>query len=167
MTEPDDYDLDDNEDFDSQPRENHNLKRLREKAKGYDEAVKAKSLIEQERDQAKRELAFVRAGIDLDSPSGKLAAKAYDGEPSLDAVKQFAVEYGLIQPDEEEMDQQAALQRLSGATRGAQGSLSGREITPDTYAGWDRATRDAFRSEHPRLAEALKRGQSVPSVAGF
>lgn len=36
---------------------------------------------------AKRELTFLRAGVDLDSPVGKLFAKAYDGELDPDAIK--------------------------------------------------------------------------------
>ena len=49
-----------------------------------------------EAEAAQRKLAFIEAGIDVNSPTGKLFAKAYDGEFSLDAVKQAAQEYGLI-----------------------------------------------------------------------
>lgn len=36
---------------------------------------------------AKRELTFLRAGVDLDSPVGKLFAKAYDGELDPEAIQ--------------------------------------------------------------------------------
>lgn len=49
-----------------------------------------------EAEAAQRKLAFIEAGIDVNSPTGKLFAKAYDGEFSLDAVKAAATEYGLI-----------------------------------------------------------------------
>ena len=49
-----------------------------------------------EAEAAQRKLAFIEAGIDINTPTGKWFAKAYDGEFSLDAVKQAATEYGLI-----------------------------------------------------------------------
>lgn len=49
-----------------------------------------------EAEAAQRKLAFIEAGIDVNSPTGKLFAKAYDGEFSLEAVKAAATEYGLI-----------------------------------------------------------------------
>jgi hypothetical protein len=52
-----------------------------------------------EAEAAKRELAFLKAGIDLDSPGGKLLAKAYDGAPTVEAIKAAAVEYGVITPE--------------------------------------------------------------------
>lgn len=45
---------------------------------------------------AQRKLAFIEAGIDMNAPTGKLFAKAYDGEFTLEAVKAAAAEYGLI-----------------------------------------------------------------------
>lgn len=49
-----------------------------------------------EAEAAQRKLAFIEAGVDVNTPTGKLFAKAYDGEFSLDAVKAAATEYGLI-----------------------------------------------------------------------
>jgi len=49
-----------------------------------------------EAEAAQRKLAFIEAGVDINTPTGKLFAKAYDGEFSLDAVKAAATEYGLI-----------------------------------------------------------------------
>lgn len=49
--------------------------------------------------QARRELAFLKAGVDLDTPQGKLLAKAYDGEPTVEAVKAAAVEFGVLTAD--------------------------------------------------------------------
>lgn len=40
-----------------------------------------------EANTAKRELALMRAGVDLDNPVGKLFAKAYDGELDPEAIK--------------------------------------------------------------------------------
>ena len=168
VTEP--YDDEPNFQPDEQQRESKDIRQLREKAKKYDEVVSGKTKAEQERDAAKRELAFVRAGIDLDSPAGKLAAKAYDGEPSIEAVRSFALEYGVLAPseqDEADLDQQAALSRLSTGTPGARSAAGAKQITPDTFSSWDRATQMAFYKAHPREVEALKRGQAVPAVPGF
>lgn len=53
--------------------------------------------IKAEAESAKRELAFLKAGIDLNTPQGKLFAKAYDGEFTADAVKSAAEEYGVLE----------------------------------------------------------------------
>ncbi len=63
---------------------------LEKRAKGADTA-------KAEAEAAKRELAMLKAGINLDTPQGKLFAKAYDGESTLDAVKKAAEEYGVIE----------------------------------------------------------------------
>jgi len=82
---------------------------LEKRAKGADTA-------KAEAEAARRELAMLKAGIDLDTPQGKLFAKAYDGEPTLDAVKAAAEEYGVIQAmnaiPAEELD---AIDRVSRA----------------------------------------------------
>jgi len=80
---------------------------------------------------AKRELAFTKVGIDLESPLGKLFAKAYDGDSSLEAVQQAAAEYGLIKPpsrvnaDEQEQRawSSAAMSQASGAPAPAVGDI--------------------------------------------
>jgi hypothetical protein len=56
-----------------------------------DEGRKAKA----ELASAKRELAMLKAGVDLESPIGKLFAKAYDGDTAADAIK---AEWAAIAP---------------------------------------------------------------------
>lgn len=86
----DDFDLDQEENEQPQQQQEPQWrKNLERKAKEAD-AAKA------EAQAAKRELALLKAGIDLESPTGKLFAKAYDGEASVDAIKSAATEYGLI-----------------------------------------------------------------------
>jgi hypothetical protein len=80
---------------------------------------------------AKRELAFIKVGIDVDSPTGKLFAKAYDGETSPEAVAAAAAEYGLIKPpsrvnaDEQEQRawSSASMSQASGAPAPAAGDI--------------------------------------------
>ena len=114
---------------------------------------------------------LVRAGIDLDSPTGRLFVKAYDGDSTVEAVKTAAAEYGLIQqeqPSEEELSQQQAIQRL--ATAGQSATAPGAAtsvITPADFSTWDHSTKRLFLREHPHAAEALKRGQTIPAIPGF
>ena len=99
MTTPTDYyddDVDDNDDLDEQAppakTKKPNWRRELEKDAAAGKAAAA------ERDAATRELAFLKAGIDLDTPTGKLFAKAYDGANDVDAVKAAATEYGVLAP---------------------------------------------------------------------
>jgi hypothetical protein len=77
---------------------------------------------ERERDEAKKALAFMKAGVDPES--SKVAgyfAKAYDGELTPEAIRAQAVADGILQaapPTAEQQAAQAALaaqQRISGA----------------------------------------------------
>jgi len=79
-----------------------------------------------EADAAKRELALIRAGIDLDSPQGKLFAKAYDGEPAVDAIRKAAEEYGVLAPPTPPVDPA----ELSAHTRVAQASAGSPAAPP-------------------------------------
>lgn len=81
-------DVDDDEQP-SPPPENHDLKRLREKAKGADSA-------RAEADAAKRELAFVKAGIDTDDPRQRYFVEGYKGDLSVDAIKTEATASGFL-----------------------------------------------------------------------
>lgn len=49
---------------------------------------------------AQREIAFHRAGVDVDSPIGKLFAKAYDGELDLAVIKEAAGEVNALRSGE-------------------------------------------------------------------
>lgn len=119
-----DYDLDQEENEQPQQQQEPQWrKNLERKAKEAD-AAKA------EAHAAKRELALLKAGIDLESPTGKLFAKAYDGEASVDAIKSAATEYGLIGTESAPAaptqaapsvsnDELAAHQRIASASAGA------------------------------------------------
>lgn len=111
-----------NEDFDAEteqqqpesPRKNDWRRRLEQEA---EEGRRAK----EEAAQARRELAFIKAGIDLDSPTGKLFAKGYDGDVSIEAVKAAAVEYGVLTPERPAVpaEELQAHERFTQAAAGA------------------------------------------------
>ena len=56
------------------------IKELRDAADRGKEAIA-------ERDQLKREIAFMKAGVDTDSKAGQLLFKAYDGELDTESIK--------------------------------------------------------------------------------
>lgn len=71
-----------------------------------------------------RELAFARAGLDLDNPQLKYFVKAYDGELTAEAIRTAAEEAGFVQPKQSGVteDERQAHQRMDGAGAGAPGT---------------------------------------------
>jgi hypothetical protein len=51
-------------------------------------------------EQARRELTFVKAGINPDDPKTKYFVKGYDGEITVESIRQAAEEAGFIQSRE-------------------------------------------------------------------
>lgn len=96
---------------------------LRERNRVLEEENKVFRQQAQEALAAQRELAFMKVGINLETPTGKLFAKAYDGEPSPDAIRAAAEEYGLIKapsPVAADTSEQQAWQRTAAShTSGA------------------------------------------------
>ena len=128
------YDLDNddldttNEDETGEPsRDSRQFVRdLEKRAKAGKQAEREAEEAKREAANAKRELALMKAGIDLESPTGKLFVKAYDGEISVEAIKAAAGEYGLV-PTSQTADVQndlAALDRVSQASTGSTGSIA-------------------------------------------
>jgi len=89
-TDEEDFLTEENQEQESGQKDRKWIRDLEKRAKAG-ESAKA------EADAAKRELSFLKAGINLDSPQGKLFAKAYDGEFTAEAVKAAAEEYGVIE----------------------------------------------------------------------
>ena len=54
----------------------------------------------QELDDMKREMAFIKAGVDTDSKAGQLLYKAYDGELETELIQAEASELGILQRQE-------------------------------------------------------------------
>ena len=88
----------DNYDSEDQMEDNRNPVRARMRQLEKENAEAKKLLAEAE--TAKRELAFVKAGIDLTSPMSKYFVKGYDGDYSPESIRQAAVEAQLISPPE-------------------------------------------------------------------
>jgi hypothetical protein len=92
MSNIDNYDSD----FDETETETRNPVRARMKQLEK-EAQELRKQVE-EAAAAKRELAFVKAGVDPASPMAKYFMKGYDGDLDPDAIRQAAVEAQLISP---------------------------------------------------------------------
>ena len=123
MTEPDNFeydDADDNSGSQNQP-EGRNWKLLREKAEKYDKEV----------EPLRRENAFLKAGIP-DTPQGRLLQKAYDGEPTVEAIRQFAVEHGVIDAADESLSEE--LDAHDRADRASSGGSYQPQKPPDMNA---------------------------------
>ena len=80
--------------------------------------------LRQQADEAKsaqRELAFVKAGVDLSSGMSKYFVKAYDGELTPEAIRVAAAEANLIKPQETTqtapLQEKQAWDRVGNASR--------------------------------------------------
>lgn len=121
-----DNDLLDNEELELEPdnepqRDSRKfVRKLEQEAKEGKRAKAEADEAKAELAKAKRDLALMQAGIDVNSPTGKLFVKGYDGEVSVEAIKAAASEYGLL-PTSQAPD---VKQELDGMDRIANASTS-------------------------------------------
>lgn len=109
------YDEDDQ--MDTEPRQNPVRAALKKKEKELEEVRQQLA----EAEQAKRELAFVKAGVDPADPKFKYFVKAYDGEFNPDSIRQAAIEAQLMSPPEQVApDEQLSWQRTNAVAAGSQ-----------------------------------------------
>ncbi len=113
MSEVDYYDEDDH--VDAEPKQNPVRARMKQLEKEAEELRKQIA----EADAMKRELTFVKAGIDPADPKFKYFVKGYDGELSPDAIREALVEAQLISPPDTS-GEAAAWQRTNQVAAGAQ-----------------------------------------------
>lgn len=118
MSEFDNYDSEDQ----IEESETRNPVRARMKQLEKETAELRKQVAEAE--AAKRELAFVKAGIDPLQPMTKYFVKAYDGDLNPEAIRQAAVEAQLISPPQNQpsADEMQAWQRTNNVAAGSQTS---------------------------------------------
>lgn len=94
---------------------------LKQKEKELAEAKKAAA----EAEEAKKELAFIKAGIPFDNPMSKYFVKAYEGPLDPDAIKQAALEAQLISPpDQIPQDEAEVWNRTNKVAAGAGTSVA-------------------------------------------
>lgn len=91
-----DYDFND-DDTDVEPKQNP----LRAQLKRYEKENADLRKQVQQSVEAQKKLAFVEAGVPLDSPMAKYFIKGYDGDLTPEAIKEAAMEAQLIAPVQE------------------------------------------------------------------
>lgn len=134
----------DNYDSDMEETNTRNPVRARMKELEKEAAELRKQIADAE--TAKRELAFVKAGIDPNSPMSKYFMKGYDGELSPEAIRQAAVEAQLISPPEATPTQveAAGWQKIAKIAAGSQ--------TAQPPVDWSQRLQNA---ESPKEVEAI------------
>jgi thioredoxin-like negative regulator of GroEL len=116
---PDFDDIEDAENLEEQPERGSRkfVRDLENKVDSERELRKAAEAKAAAGEQAQRELAFVKAGIDTDKGGGKLLFKSYDGEMTADAIRKAAEEYDIIPTSQQESvkEELAGLQGIEQA----------------------------------------------------
>ncbi len=96
---------------------------LRDQMRKLEDRNKALEAQAKEADAAKRELAFVKAGVDPDSAAAKYFVKGYDGELTAEAIRAAAEEASLIPSQKKEVAaEQQAWNRVAQASRAGEAS---------------------------------------------
>lgn len=126
----DDFDNDDDQFEDGAPQEQQSEKRnpLRAEIRRLTKANKELQEKVDATGTAARDLAFLKAGVDPDSPKAKYFVKAYDGDLTVEAIKAEAVAAGLVEsqddgagdiPDDEQAAHKRTAENVAGATPAA------------------------------------------------
>ena len=102
----------------------------------------------------KREMAFVKAGIDPASPQAKYFVKGYDGDLTPEAIRQAAEEAQLITPQATPQDtDKAAWQQTNRIAAGAETASEG--------PSWIKRINDASSAEELTAIFAEAQAQGV------
>jgi hypothetical protein len=143
--EYDDFSDDDQTEFQSNP--------VRQRMKQLEkENRETKKLLAELQNQAK-ELAFVKAGLDMNSPMAKYFVKGYDGELSPEAIREAAMEAQLITPEP------AVNEDDRNAWRETNRIASGSEVSPEPKGWAERINQAESESELMSIfAEAQAQG---------
>jgi hypothetical protein len=163
----DQYDFDDDDlggngpDSGRGPQSNADFAALRK-------ANQAAKRAEAERDQAKREAAFLRAGIDPEDTRLSYFVKGYEGDLKADVIKQAAIDAGFIQPPAPTQEQQQAAvqqQEALGAQQRVAGiAQAGPGATPNLAVQQRQALEDAYKAGGIEGMTAAMQAMGVPRV---
>lgn len=96
---------------------------VRARMRELEDRNKALEAQAKEAEAAKRELAFVKAGVDPDAAAAKYFVKGYDGELTVEAIRVAAEEANLIPSQKKEVAaEQQAWNRVAQASRAGETS---------------------------------------------
>ena len=113
----------------------------------------------QENDALKREMAFLKAGVDTESKAGQLLFKAYDGELDVESIRTEADELGLFKSSEEPapvMEQTPSEDRQATTDRQA---LAETSVPPGSQ------TESPYDAGHREFKEMLDKGRPTEDSA--
>lgn len=114
-----------NESFEDETDDQVAKNPVRAHMRKLEDEVKALRQAAAEAEAAKRELAFVKAGVPMDHPASKYFIKGYDGDFTPEAIRAALEEANLIQPQKKSPEveaEQNAWNRLQKAQRAGQTS---------------------------------------------
>jgi hypothetical protein len=83
---------------------------------------KRKDALLAEAEQAKRELAFLKAGVNPENPMAKYFIKGYEGDLSTDAIRAAAQEANIIESSRPSANEEQAWNRVNRAAGAAETS---------------------------------------------
>ena len=134
----------------SDDQETGGIKELRDAAERGRKAT-------QELDDMKREMAFLKAGVDTDTKAGQLLFKAYDGDLEVDLIRVEADELGILKdakpevvPETNDADAQVAQERRD---------LAADQVPPEHQ------TEDPYEAGHRQFREMVDAGRPVEDAA--
>lgn len=114
--------MSEHDDFDNEDQVQESKNPFRARMKDLETENKTLREAAAEREAMKRELAMLKAGIPVDDPASKYFVRAYDGELTVDAIKQAAVEARILAsetPPQEIQAERDAWQRTNKVVAGA------------------------------------------------
>ena len=83
---------------------------------------KRKDALLAEAEQAKRELAFLKAGVNPENPMAKYFIKGYEGDLSTDAIRAAAQEANIVESSKPSANEEQAWSRVNRAASAAETS---------------------------------------------
>lgn len=114
-----DFDTELDEDLDESGVLNKLRKQLRETSKALKDANERES----RNSAAALELAFIKAGVP-ETPQSKFFREHYNGDPTVEAIRSAAAEYGFYAPDTATTTSVNTIDQMSEAAMGAEGTVA-------------------------------------------
>jgi len=107
---------DSNIEFEDETQDQVGRNPVRARMRELEAELKRKEQLLAEAESARRELAFVKAGVNPDNPMAKYFMKGYDGELEVEAIRSAAAEANVIQANRPTVDEQQAWSRVTQAS---------------------------------------------------
>lgn len=125
----------------------------------------------QELDEMKREMAFLKAGVDMESKAGQLLFKAYDGDLETDLIRSEAEDLGVLTSSTPEPDtpvEDVSVEREVAEQRRAlsEDSVPPEATTENPYDAGHRQFQEMVAAGRPKEDAAANFVKTVIEAAG-